>query len=86
MRPIKLPDLSADAIEELAKLYRTTHNIRLHTCAQMVLLAAAQHMVAADIAKIVGTDEQTVRRWLKRHLAEGMAGWCDTPILVRCPQ
>jgi transposase len=79
MRPIELPELSPEAIEELATLYRTTHNLRLHTRAQMVLLAAEQHMVAADIAKIVRTDEQTVRRWLKRYLAEGIAGLSDAP-------
>ncbi len=79
MRPIEIPELSPEAIEELAHLYRTTHNLRLHTRAQMVLLAAEQHMVAADIAKIVRTDEQTVRRWLKRYLAEGIAGLSDAP-------
>ena len=65
MRPIELPDLLPDAIAELASLYRTTRDVRLRTRAQMVLLAAEQHMVAADIAKIVRTDEQTVRRWLE---------------------
>jgi transposase len=79
MRPLDLPDLSPEAIEELAKLYRTTHNMRLHIRAQMVLLAAEQHMVAADIAKIVRTDEQTVRRWLKRYQTEGIAGLSDAP-------
>ncbi len=79
MRPIEIPDLSPDAIEELANLYRTTHSIRLHTRAQMVLLAAEQHMVAANIARIVRTDEQTVRRWLKRYQAEGVVGLSDAP-------
>jgi transposase len=79
MRPIEIPDLSPDAIDELAKLYHTTHNMRLHTRAQMVLLAAERHMVAAEIAKIVRTDEQTVRRWLKRYQAEGVAGLSDAP-------
>ena len=66
MRPIELRELSPDAVVELANLYRTTHNIRLRTRTQMVLLAAEQHMVAADIAKIVRTDEQAMRGWLKR--------------------
>lgn len=79
MRPLEFPELSPDAIEELANLYRTTRNMRLHTRAQMVLLAAEQHLVAADIAKIVRTDEQTVRRWLKRYQAEGVAGLSDAP-------
>jgi transposase len=79
MRPIELPKLSPAAIEELANLYRTTRDVRLRTRAQMILLAAEQHMVAADIAKIVRSDEQTVRRWLKRYLAEGMEGLSDAP-------
>jgi transposase len=79
MRPIELPELSPAAIEELATLYRTTHNMRLHIRAQLVLVAAEQHMVAADIALIVRTDEQTMRRWLKRYRAEGIAGLRDAP-------
>jgi hypothetical protein len=79
MKPIELPELAPEAIEELAHLYRTTHNLRLHTRAQMVLLAVEQHMVAADIGKIVRTDEQTVRRWRKRYLAEGISGLSDAP-------
>lgn len=79
MKPVELPELSPEAIEELVRLYRTTRNMRLHTRAQMILLAAEQHLVAADIAKIVRTDEQTVRRWLKRYQAEGVAGLSDAP-------
>jgi transposase len=79
MRPLEIPELAPEALEELAHLYRTTHNLRLHTRAQMVLLAAEQHMVAAEIAKIVRTNEQTVRRWLKRYLAEGIPGLSDAP-------
>jgi transposase len=45
----------------------------------MILLAAEQHLVAADIAAIVRTDEQTVRRWLKRYMAEGISGLSDAP-------
>jgi hypothetical protein len=32
----------------------------------MVLLATERHLMATDIAAIVRTDEETVRRWLKR--------------------
>lgn len=77
MRPLQLSELSSDAIEELAHLYRTTHSIRLRTRVQMILLAGEQHMVAADIATIVRSDEQTVRRWLKRYQAEGVASLRD---------
>lgn len=79
MKPIELSELSPAAIEELAKLYRTTHDVRLHARAQIVLLAGEQHMVAANIAQIVRRDEQTVRRWLKRYQAEGVAGLADVP-------
>ena len=62
-------------------LYRTTRNVRLRTRAQMVLLAAEQHMTVAAIAAIVRESEGTVRSWLKRYVAEGIAGlhdaWAD---------
>jgi len=77
--PIQLPDLRPEAIKELDALYRTTHDVRLRTRSQMVLLAAEQHLVAADIAKIVRTDDETVRSWLRRYLAEGTQGLADAP-------
>jgi transposase len=46
----------------------------------MVLLAAERRMTAAQIAeKIVRSSEETVRRWLKRYLAEGVEGLRDVP-------
>lgn len=45
----------------------------------MVLLAAEQGMVAAEIAPIVRQDEETVRRWSARYLAEGVEGLSDAP-------
>ena len=79
MKPLRLPELSAEMIAELDQLYRTTRDVRVRTRAQMVLLAAEQNMVAAEIATIVRKDEQTVRRWLKRYLAEGVQGLYDAP-------
>ena len=62
-------------------MYRTTHNVRLRTRTQMVLLAVEQHMTEAAIAVIVRESEGTVRTWLKRYVAEGIAGlqdaWAD---------
>ena len=46
----------------------------------MVLLAAEQRLAAPAIARIVREDEQTVRRWLKRYLAEGLEGLQDRPM------
>ncbi|MDT8267353.1 helix-turn-helix domain-containing protein, partial [Roseomonas sp. DSM 102946] len=72
MRPISLDTLSAEQLQELNELYRRTHDVRVRTRAQMILLAAEQGMVAAEIAPIVRQDEETVRRWLARYQAEGV--------------
>lgn len=77
--PIKLSELSPEVIAELDQLYRTTRDVRLRMRAQIVLLAAEQGMLAPEIAKIVRSDEETVRSWLKRYLAEGVAGLADAP-------
>jgi transposase len=45
----------------------------------MVVLAAERHLTAAEIAEIVRASEETVRRWLKRYLAEGVEGLRDVP-------
>lgn len=77
--PMQLPELSPEAIQALAELYRTTRDVRLRTRAQIVLLAAEQHLRAPAIAAIVRCDDETVRTWLKRYQAEGLAGLSDDP-------
>jgi transposase len=79
MKPIRIPPLDPEQLDDLEKLYRTTRNVRLRTRAQMVLLAAERRLTAAQISEIVRTSEETVRRWLKRYLAEGVEGLCDEP-------
>lgn len=79
MKPITLFPLSADAVVELDHLYRTTKDVRVRTRVQMVLLSGEKGTKANEIAEIVRTDEQTVRRWLKRYLAEGINGLYDAP-------
>ena len=79
MKPIRIPALSPEQLDALEKLYRTTREARLRTRAQMVLLAAERHLTAAEIAEIVRASEETVRRWLKRYLAEGVEGLRDEP-------
>ena len=64
---------------ELDKLYRTTKKPRLRTRAQMVLLSAEQGLKVAEIAAIVRESDDTVIRWLKRYLAEGVEGLNDAP-------
>lgn len=79
MKPIRIPPLSSEQLGALEELYRTTRDARLRTRAQMVLLAAERHLVAEEIAEIVRASEETVRRWLKRYLAEGVEGLRDAP-------
>ncbi len=78
MRPIEISALSPAAVAALDAVYRRTWEVRLRTRAQMVLLAAEQHLTAAAIAAaIVRESEETVRRWLKRSQAEGVEGLRD---------
>ncbi len=79
MKPIEIPTLEPEQLAALEGLYSTTRIMRLRTRAQMVLLAAEQRMTATMIAEIVRVSEETVRRWLKRYLAEGVEGLRDAP-------
>ncbi len=79
MRPIRLDALSPERLRELDELYHATRDVRVRTRAQMILLAAERGMVAAEIAVIVRQDEETVRRWFARYLAEGIEGLSDAP-------
>ncbi len=77
MLPIQIPSRDAAAVTALDEVYRHTRDVRLRTRAQMVLLAAEQHLAAPAIAAIVRESEETVRRWLKRYQAEGVEGLRD---------
>jgi transposase len=77
MKPLDKPALTAEQIEAVATLYRTTHHVRLRTRAQMVPLAAEQPLGVRDIAAIVWECEGTVRCWLKRYRAHGIDGLQD---------
>ncbi|MEO8286290.1 MAG: helix-turn-helix domain-containing protein [Chloroflexota bacterium] len=79
-KPIEIPIPTAGELEALATLYQTTREARLRTRAQIVLLAAEQRLSAPAIAAIVREDDQTVRNWLKRWLAEGIEGLKDRPM------
>lgn len=60
-KPLEIPIPTAEELEALESLYRTTREVRLRTRAQIVLLAAEQRLTAPAIAKIVREDDQTVR-------------------------
>ena len=77
MKPLAMPTLTAEQVDADAKLYRTTHNVRLRTRAQMVLLAVEQQLGVREIAVIVRECEGTVRCWLKRYAAQGIDGLQD---------
>jgi transposase len=79
-RPLEIPELAASEAEALDTLYRTTRVVRLRTRAQIVLLAGEQRLTAPAIARIVRENDETVRRWLRRWLAEGIAGLQDRPM------
>jgi len=79
MHPLTVPDASNADLAALDHLYHSTRDVRLRTRAQIILLAAEHHLVAPQIAVIVRKDEQTVRRWLKRYLVEGIDALADAP-------
>ena len=79
MKAIQIPSLSAEQREELEHLYDSTRDVRLRTRTQIVLLAAKKGWTASAISEVVRQDENTVRLWLKRYLAEGPEGLRDKP-------
>jgi transposase len=79
MKAMELPPQTPEQREALDELYRTTKDVRLRSRAQMILLAAEEGWTASAISKVVRCDENTVRLWLKRYLAEGIEGLKDNP-------
>jgi len=82
-KPLDISPLTAEEVEALDTLYRSTKDVRVRTRAQIILLAGEQRMIAPDIARIVRTDDQTVRNWFKRWGAEGIEGLKDRPMPER---
>src|SRR5579875_2404553 len=78
--PLEIPIPTAEELEALENLYRTTKEVRLRTRAQIILLAGEQRMTAPAIAKIGRENDQTVRNWFKRWMAEGIEGLKDRPM------
>ena len=78
-KAIRIPPLAAEQRVALEQLYRKTKLPRVRTRAQMILLSAEQGLKAEEIAAIVRESAVTVLTWLKRYLAEGIAGLQDAP-------
>lgn len=79
MRPLEIPVPTEKQLETLEEIYQSTRDVRLHMRIQMVFLAVEQHLTAAAIAAMVRSNEETVRRWLKCWMAEGIEGLKDRP-------
>jgi transposase len=81
--PLEIAPLTTEEVEALDTLYRSTKDVRVRTRAHIILLAGEQRMTAPTIARIVRTDDQTVRNWFKRWTAEGIEGLKDRPMPER---
>ena len=79
MQALEIPAPSQEQFTTLEFLYHTTRDVRLRTRAQMILLAVEKHLTAAASAEMVRESEETVRRWMKRYVAEGSEGLHDRP-------
>jgi transposase len=79
MKAIQIPPLNETQRAELDELFHKTQLPRLRSRAQMVLLSAEQGLKAPAIAAIVRESDDSVARWLKRYLANGVAGLYDAP-------
>jgi transposase len=79
MKAITLPSQTPEQMQALDELYRTTRDVRLRSRAHMILLAAERGWTASVISEVVRCDENTVRLWLKRYMAEGIEGLKDDP-------
>lgn len=81
--PLEIAPLTAEEVEALDTLYRSTKDVRVRTRAHIILLAGEQRRRASTIAKIVRCDDQTVRNWFKRWTAQGVEGLKDRPMPER---
>ena len=79
MKPIEIRPVTIEELQALNKLYQQTKDVRIRTRSQMMLLGIEDKMTAAQIARIVRKNDQTVRRWIRRFNAEGLKGLYDAP-------
>jgi len=80
LKPLEIPPLTAEELEAVENLSRTTQEVRRRTRAQIVLVAGEQRMTAPALATLVREVNQPVRTWLKRWMAEGIEGRKDRPL------
>src|SRR6516165_8075571 len=71
--------------EELRRRARREHDGRVS--ARLIALAnALEGMDRASAARLAGMDRQTLRDWVDRYNAEGLAGLCNRPAPGRRPK
>jgi transposase len=71
--------------EELRRQARREHDGRIS--ARLIAIAnALDGMDRASAARLAGMDRQTLRDWVHRYNAEGIAGLCDRPKPGRTPK
>jgi len=80
LKPLEIPPLTAEELEAVENLSRTTQEVRRRTRAQIVLVAGEQRMTAPALATLVREVNQPVRTWRKRWMAEGIEGRKDRPL------
>jgi len=79
MRPaLRVKRLRGRQLVRLRSLYQTTDCPRTRIRVQMVLLSSDGYSVA-EIAELTRQSDDTVRRWLKRFIAQGWRGVLEQP-------
>ena len=79
MRPVELRRLSRDERDALERLAHSRTAPARTVERARVIWQAHTGALSGEIAAARGVDPETVRRWLKRFNAEGLAGLADRP-------
>jgi DNA-binding MarR family transcriptional regulator len=66
---------------ELQEIYQT-HRLPSHRRRAHAIILSNHGYSAAEVAEILGADEDTVRGWIDRFEANGCAGLIDQPYLI----
>ena len=74
-----LRELSAHEREELERAVRARNAPKSLAQRARIILAAAEGGDDYDVAEVVGCDHRTVRKWIDRFNAQGVAGLRDAP-------
>ena len=75
-------DIAADALRHRARRERDGR-----VSARLIAIAnALEGMDRASAARLAGMDRQTLRDWVHRYNAEGIAGLCNRPLPGRAPK